>query len=129
MDQRAILTRIENELTGNSTVRRRPFGIDCIHNIAKAITYLYDNSYQTGQYQDVQHLSPLLTNEFVDSKMTKWPTPINHFVENERGQVLIKVTIWDHHLTLSDIQFDKIIRVTYVYRVQPKHEFHVRVLA
>ena len=128
MDQRAILTKIEHELTENSTVRRRPFGIDCIHNIAKAITYLYDNSHRTGRYQDVQHLSSLLTEEFHVSKMTKWPAPTDYLIENDRGHVLVKVTTWKHKLTLSNIQIDKIIRVTYVYRVQPKHEFHVRVV-
>ena len=128
MEQRAILARIETELTSNSTVRRRPFGVDCIHNIARAITYFYDNSHLTREYNDIQYLSKYLSDEFTDSKMNKWPVPIKYLVDNDRGQTLVKVHIWNHKLTIQNVKFDKIIRVSYVYRTQHKHEFHVRVV-
>ena len=58
MNQRAILAQIEKELIGTSNIKRRPFGLDCIYNIAKAITYLYDKSHLNG-YHDIQEFGGL----------------------------------------------------------------------
>ena len=127
MNHRRVLEVIEQDIIGSSDKRRRPFGIDFVHNIAQSKFYLYDRAHVTG-YTDTEHLKPVLEDLLTDVKMETWPIPVKYLIENTSGTVIIKVYKWDFNITIANFSCDRIIKVSYVYPVRVKHEFHVRIL-
>ena len=127
MDNRLVLKEIESVIIADSNRKRRPFGIDFQYNLANATTYLYDRAHITG-YNDTQHLVPILVEQLSDPKMNDWPTPVKYNIYNNKNVVMIKITKWDHKVVLGEFDCDLIIRVSYVYRMYTKNEFHLRIL-
>ena len=127
MDNRLVLNEIESVIIADSNRRRRPFGIDFQYNLANATVYLYDRAHITG-YNDTQYLVPILLEQFSDPKIEDWPTPVKYHISNDKNVVMIKITKWNHKIVLGEFNCDLIIRVSYVYRMFTKNEFHLRVL-
>ena len=126
MDNRLVLNEIESVIIADSNRKRRPFGIDFQYNLVNAIAYLYDHAHITG-YNDTQYLVPILLEHFCDSKMDGWPTPVKYNISNKNNVTMITVTKWNHKIVLGEFNCDLIIRVSYVYRVFTKNEFHLRI--
>ena len=127
MDNRTVLNKIESVMIDGSDRKRRPFGINFQYNIANAIAYFYDRSHITG-YKDIQHLEPVLLEQLNDSKIVSWPTPVKYEIENDRNVVMIKIATWNHSLALAEYNCDFIVRVTYLYKMFVKNEFHIRIV-